>query len=309
MAPASGLLRLAGTLAAIALLATSCGTETAPGADGSGTAGGSASSAPASAAPSPSDLDVASLVGTWSVSADGAPPGLLVTISPGEVTVWQDCGAVGLSWRASTSGMFAAALGSWAGECGTPARPDAAWLEAVAGWQPEGTGIRLVDPSGAESATLEPAAPPTVKAYAGIRVPDQASLTDEMRRALNATPSMGAGVSRAATRELLVGAWVAVPPATAPADSGALDRETPGFTLAEDGLWKGTDGCNGGGGRWNADAEGRIIATSGNSTLVGCNNIDAPRWLGGAWLAGFTSDGTLVLYDYEGAELGRLTRA
>lgn len=308
MAPASGLLRLAGALATIALLATSCGTETAPGADSSGSAAGTASTAPASAAPSPNGLDVASLIGTWSVSADGAPPGLLVTFSPGEVALWQDCGAVSLSWRASTSGMFVAALSSWDGDCGTPAHPDPAWLETVAGWRPDGTGILLVDLSGVESATLEPAAPPTVNAYAGIRVPDQASLTDEMRRALNATPSVGAGISRVATRELLVGAWVAVPPATATADSGVLNRETPGFTLAEDGYWKGTDGCNGGGGRWNADAEGRILATSGFSTLIGCNNIDAPRWLGGALLAGFTADGTLVLFDYQGTELGRLTR-
>jgi heat shock protein HslJ len=184
------------------------------------------------------------------------------------------------------------------------------WLDLAEGWRPDGPGVLLVDREGQEVVRLDPTTPPDDPAFAGVIYPDQASLSDEDRAVMNVTPSIGAGIAAAATRELLVGTWSAVPPESAPPDGGP-DAEWPeaGIILNDDGTWSGTDGCNGGGGRWNADAGGVLIATLGPQARVGCNNIDAAGWLGSAFLAGFTADGTLVLLGYQGEELGRLTRA
>lgn len=296
----------AALVAAGALLLASCGTEAAPGT--SGDASVPAPGAAASTAQSPNGIDVSSLVGTWSVTGAAVAAGQTVTVSPFELRVWVPCGHVSGSWRATTTGLFAGDVYSWSGGCSPGLRFP--WLDTAAGWRPDGSSFRLVDAQGQDVAVWAPAPAPTDEAYAGIPVPDQASLSDEDRRIMNTSPTMGAGIETVATRELLVGSWSAVPPQSAPPDGGpGAEWPEASLTLDEDGTWSGTDGCNGGRGRWNADDGGSIIATSGPQTLVGCNNIDAPRWLGSAFLAGFTDDGALVLLDHQGAELGRLTRS
>jgi hypothetical protein len=60
-------------------------------------------------------------------------------------------------------------------------------------------------------------------------------------------------------------------------------------------------------GRWAVGADGRVLATSGASTAIGCHNIPVDQWWPQAGRAGF--DGrTLVLLDTDGHELGRLDR-
>jgi hypothetical protein len=309
MTPPSGLRRIAGVLAAVALLATACGTETTPG-TGSPSAGSQSPTSPGPAQSSPPGLrglDVSSLIGNWYVTGDGVEPGLMATVDAGEFRVWQKCGAAFAQWRASTSGLFAAGVSGWSGPCGD--RPDLPWLDTATGWQPDGDGIVLVAGDGSTLARLAPGATPKADKNTLGSLADPPVVTDEIRAILNASPSMGSGTTSSATRSMLVGSWVAVRPSPSPSSALGSPAEAPGFTLRDDGTWRGTDGCNGSGGRWNADPEGRIIASSGPSTLVGCNSINAPGWLGAALLAGFDGDNVLVLFDYQGVELGRLTRA
>jgi hypothetical protein len=54
--------------------------------------------------------------------------------------------------------------------------------------------------------------------------------------------------------------------------------------------------------------DGWFVATSGPSTLIGCEGAPIPGIVGAAYRAGFDGK-TLVLLDQAGAELGRLTRA
>jgi hypothetical protein len=243
-------------------------------------------------------------MGNWFVTGDGVEPGLMATVDAGEFRVWQQCGAAFAGWRGSTSGLFAADVSSWSGTC--PDKPDLPWLDTATGWLPDGSGIALIGGDGSTLARLAPGATPTADKNTLGSLADPPVVTDEIRALLNASPSMGAGISSSATRASLVGSWIAVLPSPRPS-SNLTYREPPGVTIKSDGTWSGSDGCNGSGGRWNADEEGRVIASSGPTTLVGCGNIDAPGWFAGASLAGFDGD-VLVTFDHDGKELGRFTR-
>lgn len=296
-----GLLRVAGVLAAVALLATACGTETAPGTGSSSpTSPGQAQSSP----PGLRGLDVSSLMGNWFVTGDAVEPGLMVTVDAGELRVWQKCGAVFAGWRGSTTGLFVAGVSSWSGPCGD--KPELPWLENATGWQPDGDGIALVGTAGSPLARLTPGATPTADKNTAGSPADPPVVTDEIRALLNASPAMPAGTTPA-TRATLTGTWIAVLPSPRPS-SNLQYSQLPGVTLKADGSWSGSDGCNGGGGRWNADDEGRVVASSGPQTKIGCDNIDAPGWFARAWLAGFDGD-VLVTFDQDGKELGRFTRS
>ena len=78
--------------------------------------------------------------------------------------------------------------------------------------------------------------------------------------------------------------------------------KVPFLELDAEGSWTSSDGCNGSMGRWTAGDDGRVLATSGASTLIGCHNVPVDqRWVTAA-RAGF--DGAaLVLLDREGNEL------
>ncbi len=305
MTPPSGLRRIAGVLAAVALLTTACGTEAAPG-TGSPSPGSQSPTSPGPAQSSPPGLrglDVSSLMGNWFVTGNGVEPELMATVDAGEFRVWQKCGAAFAQWRASTSGLFASGISSWSGSCGD--RPDLPWLDTATGWQPDGDGIALVAGDGSTLARLAPGATPKADKNTAGSLADPPVVTDEIRTLLNASPSMGAGITASGTRASLVGVWIAVLPSPRPSTQYS-PRNPPGVTLKTDGSWSGSDGCNGAGGRWNAD-EGRVIASSGPQTLIGCDNIDAPGWFARAWLAGFDGD-VLVTFDQDGKELGRFTR-
>ncbi|WP_158228335.1 META domain-containing protein [Pseudonocardia sp. MH-G8] len=88
-----------------------------------------------------------------------------------------------------------------------------------------------------------------------------------------------------------------------PADGQADGRAF--VTLAADGRWTGSDGCNNTKGTWRSGPEGELTATSGPSTMIGCENVPIASWLTDATRAGFDGD-TLVLRDATGAETGRL---
>jgi heat shock protein HslJ len=115
----------------------------------------------------------------------------------------------------------------------------------------------------------------------------------------------GAGIAQAAsdgTRPAagagLVGRWL-------PADGRADGRAF--VELEPDGHWTGSDGCNRTKGTWQGGPDGRFAATSGPSTMIGCENVPIATWLADAARADVDGE-TLVLRDATGAETGRLVR-
>lgn len=299
--------RAAAAIVGCVMVLTAC-ASTAPGQSGPSPSGSTPTSQTGSPEPSataatgPEGLDVTSLVGNWFVTGDGAENGLMATVAPDEFRVWQRCGAAFAPWRASPSGLFAAQVSSWSGPCGD--RPELPWLEKATGWRPDGATIVLLGSTGAEVGRLTPGASPTADANT---TPDYATpppVTDEVRAVLDAAPTLGAGVTSGSTPEMLVGSWIAKRPGGG--SFGGPDK--PGITVNDDGTWSGSDGCNGSGGRWASDGMSRLVATSGPSTLIGCDGVNAPGWFSSAWLAAFDGD-ELVLFGYDGKELGRLTRA
>ena len=63
-----------------------------------------------------------------------------------------------------------------------------------------------------------------------------------------------------------------------------------------------------GAGRWVSGPLGMLLATRGPMTLMGCEGMaGVPGWLASTARAGFDGE-TLVLFDVDGRELGRLIR-
>lgn len=94
----------------------------------------------------------------------------------------------------------------------------------------------------------------------------------------------------------LAGTWL-------PADGQAGGRAY--VSLAADGTWTGSDGCNGTKGTWHGGPGAEFAATSGPSTRIGCENVPIAYWLADATHAERDGD-TLVLRDATGTETGRL---
>jgi heat shock protein HslJ len=114
--------------------------------------------------------------------------------------------------------------------------------------------------------------------------------------------SSGAGPdgSTPATHEDLVGAWVTGETYSAP--------DQPYLAFADDGTWKGSDGCNRTSGDWSVADDGSLTTTAGFSTLIGCQGAPLPKLLGESALA-YLDSGTLVLADADGATLLELVPA
>lgn len=261
----------------------------------------------ASSSPSgPTTGGATALVGSWYVTdAAGAGDGTVLSMGA-ELAVWQRCGYLMGSWRANGASLFAASVAGGDGACMTTSGdPTPDWLRRASGYAVEGSGISLLDADGTTVARLRPGASPTPgpNLLPSLAVPPV--LTPELAAALAPAAPLPATLTPA-TRAQLVGSWVSALPR--PSSPGLSHGTTPGVTLAADGGYHATDGCNGTDGRWAADDHGALIATTGASTLIGCDNVPVDRWLTTATTAGFAGK-VLVLVGRDGRETGRLTRA
>ncbi len=232
-------------------------------------------------------VDVAELVGSWSVSGPGTADAVLVIDSTRfEVRAGRDVRYGG--WRADSSGLFVAhvstAGGEWPPDLSTPP-----WLVAATAGTRAGSDLVLLDAAGEPTARLspQPGPPPPPGGPAGHFGP--------------AAP-LPPGVEPV-ERSRLLGRWEITDRAQA-----ARAPEPPHVDLAAAGSWTGSDGCNTGTGRWVSGPGGVLLATGGPMTLKGCDGMaGVPGWLARSARAGF--DGaTLVLFDVDGRELGRLVR-
>lgn len=238
---------------------------------------------PAGASQEGFPADMTALVGTWSITAE--PDAQLVLETSG-FTLTTASGVRFGSWRADAGGAFVATVdGAEGGSAESP--PDLstpAWLADAVVAEIDGTDRVLRDAAGAETTRL------TGDPAAAAPLPDG-----------NRPPApLPAGVV-AALGDRLVGRWEP--------EGGSAAPEPPHVDFTADGAWTGSDGCNGTQGRWTSGPDGVLVATSGPTTLIGCDGqVDVAGWLAQAARAGFDGP-TLVLLDAAGTELGRLDPA
>ena len=90
--------------------------------------------------------------------------------------------------------------------------------------------------------------------------------------------------------------------------AGRRRPNDPFAEFAADRTWAGSDGCNRSSGAWGVDDAGRLLATGGITTAMGCDGAQVPGWVTWAGRAGFDGE-VLVLLDRDGGELGRLVRS
>jgi heat shock protein HslJ len=261
--------------------------------------------APRDGAPGPSTPtavgDPWRLIGSWRVAGDGTGAAVL-QLAAGELRLWQDCGVLFGTWRADAAGQFVADSSSGDGACFDSSHALVPrWLSRSVGFRLHGEGAVLLDDNEAVTASLEPGGRPTPGPNVLGSVADPPRAPDARTRAALAEPAPLPPELTAADVDKLVGEWF-------PVGVRRPGRSQPSLELRPDGTYRGWDGCNGTGGRWVAGPEGRLLATSGVSRLVGCQNINVGQWFAGAGRAGLDGD-TLVLLDAQGTELGRLTRA
>ncbi|WP_412738650.1 hypothetical protein [Krasilnikovia sp. MM14-A1259] len=227
----------------------------------------------------------------WTLADPGSDAGRAIGLTPTELTIYQDCGELMAPWRADRQGLFIAHITSSSGGCDPQTR--VAWLDKAAGFQLDGRNVVLLDVGGATVARLVASGQPPR--------PDRESfeVTDAFRRSLDPPAALPARVIPADRRGLL-GRWV-------PVRGGSKAPKQPYLELGADGRWSALDGCNGSQGGWAAGSAGTLLASSGMSTLIGCDNVPVGDWVSSARRAGF--DGTtLVLLDQNAKELGRLRR-
>lgn len=272
-----------------ALLAGCAGTPTPP----------DALESPPVAGPGTSDASQAlGLVGLWRVSGTtDEEPDTWLRLDALEFQLWRDCGFIMGSWTAGEEAFIASSYGA-NGDCVEGGLPTVDWLESATAYERTGEGWQLTDAAGAVVASLAVDGAPRPIETAAEFYAQPPEVTAQTREAFQRTVPLPAGIE-AATVEPLTGRWVPV------AFTGATD---PHVDFAADGSWEGSDGCNGAGGRWASGLDGEFLATSGPSTLIGCEGAPVPVWVAGARSAGFDGD-QLLLLDRDGNEIGRLVRA
>lgn len=278
---------------AVLLLVTGCA---GPAPDGEGP---NPDAPPMIGTPGEGESAALGLVNLWRVSgAAGESDRTWLRLDAREFQLWRDCGMVMGSW-AATETLFLGSVHAASGECATGGMPTVGWLEGVTGYAATADGYDLLDAGGSTVASLAiDGAPQPIPTAAEFytRPPE---ITDEVRAQFPAPSALPAELTPASAAAL-EGRWVPVA-YEAPTD--------PHVVFSADGTWTGSDGCNGGSGRWAVGESGEFLATSGPSTLIYCEGAPVPSWVAGASSAGVSADGWLLLFDASGVEIGRLQEA
>ncbi|MEU2610489.1 hypothetical protein ABZ570_02700 [Micromonospora sp. NPDC007271] len=288
---------------AVGALLTGCGERV-----GQEPAGGGQAVETGPAAAGTPQVDPVALIGSWKLAeVDGGEDTVLrlAADTSNDLLLFGPCAVLMGSWRADANGLFLADVpGRTAARDGRGCRSDAqvadAWLRRAVAFRVEGDSPVLLDSQGMRVARLLPGARPTPGPNLLPALAEPPEVTDEVRRALAPAAALPGNLTPA-PRETLLGRWV-------PADGRRWPwQKEPYVELRDDGEWRGSDGCNGQGGRWVAGPEGAFLATMGPSTLIGCDNVSVGSWLFAARRAGLDGK-TLVLLDAQGKETGRLRR-
>ncbi len=278
---------------AVLLLLTGCA-----GQPGGGPSGPNPDAPPMIGTPADGESEAIGLVNLWRVSgAAGETDSTWLRLDAGEFQLWRDCGMITGSWRASDTLFIAAPFGGM-GDCVTNTMPTVFWLESATGFTVSPEGYDLVDATGTTVASLSIDGGPEPIPTAAEFYAQPPELTVQVRDYFHAAATLPSGLSPA-TDAALDGKWVPV--------AHAVSTD-PHVVFASDGTWTGSDGCNGGQGRWAVGRDGEFLATSGPSTLIACEGAPVPAWVGQAATAGIDADGRLLLFETAGNEVGRLAR-
>lgn len=237
--------------------------------------------------------DPTGLVGLWRVERPTGSDAEWLRLDAPELQLWVGGSLLLGSWAAGGS-LLVADVNGWIGDADPD---DGAWLDDVTGYRaaPDGWDLVGVDDAVVASLSVDGAPSPIAEVTDDWTRPPE--LTARMREVLAPPAALPAGLTAPTTADL-VGLWVADVPST---------EQEPHVELLADGTYSGSDGCNGAAGRWALGGAGRILATSGPMTAIGCEGAPVPTWLASAGRAGLDGD-RLVLLDASGTELGRLGR-
>jgi hypothetical protein len=264
---------------------------------GSGTADRLGGDAP-SPSPSPpsSSLD---LVGRWYVDVPGEPQGATSVIFGERLAVFLTCGVMDGEWNADArQGLFVADASSGDMSCfsGT-GPPPLTWLTSARGFAVSGQDRLLLSEAGRTLAVLRPGARPTVGPNRADSYAAEPVVTDAMRKAAEEPSPLPSGAV-APTDEQLQRRWVPL-----------AARPTKAYvSFQDDARWRGSDGCNGVGGAFLLGHDGRLLATVGGSTLIGCVNSPLSSWPAQSSRVGLVGS-QLVFFDADAKELGRARAA
>jgi hypothetical protein len=253
---------------------------------------------PPGAGAAPEKADPIALIGDWTLADAGEDSGKVLRLSAdiqaipgGGLELWRSCGSLMGEWRATAGGLFLGETNAASGcPAGTMVTPD--WLDQAAAFKVDGDERVLLDVQGNPVARLTPGGKPPADAASGGTPP---KVRDGAAQDFAPPAALPAGLV-AADAAALTGRWV-------PTGAAAPDKAYAEFLA--DGSWRGSDGCNGQGGRWLSGAEGAFLATTGPSTLIACDNVPIATWLGEARRSGLDGE-ILVLLDANAKELGRL---
>ncbi|SCE84771.1 hypothetical protein GA0070607_2308 [Micromonospora coriariae] len=294
-------------VAAVGILLAGCSERV--GLDTAAPGGSQAAASGPASAVSP-QTDPVALIGTWKLAEVAEGAGDILQLTPDKhdgLLLFDSCGVMMGTWRANVDGLFVAGASgrSVSDNDSRKCRPGSeimtpAWLRRASAFRVEGNSRVLLDDQGGHVARLLPGAKPTPRPNL-LPSPSVPVVTDEVRRAFAPAAALPAALTPA-RRDALLGRWVPVD-----ARPGRFRSGGPYVELLDDGTWRGSDGCNGDGGRWVAGPAGDFLATSGPTTAMGCANVLVGVWLSKAWRAGLDGE-VLVLLDAQGGETGRLQR-
>jgi hypothetical protein len=244
--------------------------------------------------------DPTALIGLWTVDGTAEEDGTVLRIAYPGLSLWRSCGVVMGDWRADPSGLFVGGMDSYTGCTPPGGEPTPAWLARVAAFRVDGDARALLDRDGAVVARLLPGGRPIPNPNVAPSEAEPPEVTSDARRGLAGAAPLPDGM-QAPAEDALVRRWL-------PAEDGAGAPEPPYLEFLADGTWRGSDGCNGQGGRWVAGAGGAILTTSGPMTLMACDGVPVGGWLNDARRVGLDGE-ELVLLDARAREIGRLRPA
>lgn len=253
--------------------------------------------------PEPTSVaDAVGLINMWRVSdAAGTGTESWLRLDGSEWMAWVDCGVVGGDWKTSGDLLVASVYMSMGPDShclfdGGAFDPSVDWLLAATSFRQAGAGYELLDSAGAVVASLGvDGNPPTQSEYFLDSYTEAPDLTDAIRAQFTPPATLPEWLKPAAD---ILGRWE-------PDELG--DGEHPYVEFNSDGSWRGSDGCNGMGGRWLQGGGGLFLGTGGISTQIGCLNSPAPGWVAAAARVG-TAGGELSFVDASGAVIGTLRR-
>ena len=255
------------------------------------------------------------LVNVWRVTADGESPNTWLRLDGWGWQIWRNNdGPIEGGWLADGNnfvaskpwGVTAPSVDDWSAY-------QVPWLAETHSYRQSGDGWEFLDANGTVVARLRidgvPPANPNV--WDQGRMPPE--ITDQIRARFAAPKAKPSAPGM--TSQDVIGRWEVSDHLIQP--RGRNPPTHPFIEFHPDGTWTGSDGCNGLGGAWRVGEHGRMLATVGPQTAMGCDGAPVGAWLADSAWVGWggvipteaESGSPLVLFDRNGQSIGIFRRA